>query len=556
MVIKQSTVNSDKFFNLNGLDYDKGIYSIFYNNLLRGTDGNIIKDSVNVGIRSKSEFSETLVFPMKITSWSNGTSNFSDLDSLIAHVISLINFEEGGRVGLTQKVDTFDELVSGTTIGDLAYVNNSQGTRWQVFTALGGTYYPKGWYVWNGTIWVSDKDAIANQLEENILNINDKANTSDLASVAFSNDYEDLTNTPTTLDGTNGVDGQSAYEIAVNNGFIGTETEWLDSLVGTDGVIGSDGEDGQSAYEVAVSNGFSGTEQEWLDSLQGARGNVGNDGKTAYEVAVINGFVGIEAEWLDSLNGADGASAYDTWVEETGGDSESDFLTSIRGSQGTAGQDGLSAYQLWLAQENIGTQADFINSLQGETGQSAYEVWLSEGNLGTETSFLNSLEGDVGEGVPTGGNAGEVLSKVDSSNYNTQWVSMPDYQEGDFTMTFRASSFGASGITWNHGKYTKIGRKVNCQIGFTFTGASGAISSKGSFSLNGLPFTPSNYWGNIDGGGVNGFVYQSISSYYDTLIQGGVDLGSRIWAFFFFTGNNEANYDNQILLNVTYDTDE
>ena len=33
---------------------------------------------------------------------------------------------------------------------------------------------------------------------------------------------------------------------------------------------GKDGEDGKSAYEVAVQNGFVGTEQEWLDSLVGA----------------------------------------------------------------------------------------------------------------------------------------------------------------------------------------------------------------------------------------------------------------------------------------------
>ena len=33
----------------------------------------------------------------------------------------------------------------------------------------------------------------------------------------------------------NGADGQSAYEIAVDNGYIGTEEEWLASLKGIDG---------------------------------------------------------------------------------------------------------------------------------------------------------------------------------------------------------------------------------------------------------------------------------------------------------------------------------
>ena len=39
------------------------------------------------------------------------------------------------------------------------------------------------------------------------------------------------------LNGTNGQDGKSAYEIAVDNGFVGTETEWLESLKGQDGIV-------------------------------------------------------------------------------------------------------------------------------------------------------------------------------------------------------------------------------------------------------------------------------------------------------------------------------
>ena len=37
-------------------------------------------------------------------------------------------------------------------------------------------------------------------------------------------------------DGVDGKDGKSAYEIAVNNGFVGTEAEWLESLKGADGL--------------------------------------------------------------------------------------------------------------------------------------------------------------------------------------------------------------------------------------------------------------------------------------------------------------------------------
>lgn len=70
------------------------------------------------------------------------------------------------------------------------------------------------------------------------------------------------------------------------------------------------GPPGPSAYEVAVENGFVGTEAAWLASLQGADGDPGNDstvpGPSAYEIAVANGFVGDEAAWLASLEGPPG----------------------------------------------------------------------------------------------------------------------------------------------------------------------------------------------------------------------------------------------------------
>lgn len=136
-----------------------------------------------------------------------------------------------------------------------------------------------------------------------------------------------------------GADGKSAFEIAVENGFIGTEAEWLESLKGKDGKDGVDGKngqdgkdgiDGKSAYEIAIANGYFGTESEWLESLKGKNGidgqpgkdgidgtngqdgkdgidgTPGTDGKSAYIIAVEHGFTGTETEWLESLKGKDG----------------------------------------------------------------------------------------------------------------------------------------------------------------------------------------------------------------------------------------------------------
>lgn len=46
-----------------------------------------------------------------------------------------------------------------------------------------------------------------------------------------------------------GVNGKSAYEIAKENGFVGTVSEWLESLKGADGLPGKDGVDGKNGKD-------------------------------------------------------------------------------------------------------------------------------------------------------------------------------------------------------------------------------------------------------------------------------------------------------------------
>lgn len=70
--------------------------------------------------------------------------------------------------------------------------------------------------------------------------------------------------------------------------------------------ITAQGPQGKSAYELAVENGFEGTEQQWLNSLKGNQGNPGSEGKSAYQLAVANGYAGTEQQWLSSLKGDPG----------------------------------------------------------------------------------------------------------------------------------------------------------------------------------------------------------------------------------------------------------
>ena len=66
--------------------------------------------------------------------------------------------------------------------------------------------------------------------------------------------------------GANGKDGRSAYEIAIENGFVGTAAEWLESLKGRDGIDGKDGLPGKDGKDGA-------------DGLPGKDGTNGKDGK-------------------------------------------------------------------------------------------------------------------------------------------------------------------------------------------------------------------------------------------------------------------------------------
>lgn len=91
-----------------------------------------------------------------------------------------------------------------------------------------------------------------------------------------------------------GPKGASTYEVALDNGFIGTEEEWLESL------------NGLSAYEVALDEGFVGSREEWLESLKDKSLIVSledkdkiltNDGEGKYWVTIEEKLNSTQIEW-------------------------------------------------------------------------------------------------------------------------------------------------------------------------------------------------------------------------------------------------------------------
>ena len=82
----------------------------------------------------------------------------------------------------------------------------------------------------------------------------------------------------------------------------------------------SGGEDGLSAYEIAIENGFEGTEEEWLASLKGEPGKDGKQGP-AGESGV---YILSEGETLESV--PEDATVV---VDPNGGDDWNDILEAV-----------------------------------------------------------------------------------------------------------------------------------------------------------------------------------------------------------------------------------
>lgn len=268
---------------------------------------------------------------------------------------------------------------------------------------------------------------------------------------------------------TQGAAGLSAYQIAVAQGFVGTEAEWVTSLegaVGPTGATGATGPQGPAGATGATGpqgiQGLTGdtgpqgpqgiqgdmgpagplglTGPEGPQGPQGIQGETGLTGATgatgpqgiqgeagisAYEEAVALGFVGTEAQWLASLVGPQGPQGIQGETGLTGATGATG-ATGPQGPQGIQGETGLTG-----ATGPQGPQG--IQGIQGETGLT--------GPMGP--AGADGVDGVDGVGVPIGGTAGQILSKVDATNYNTAWTDAPDM-----------SLFATSPVTYDSGTHT------------------------------------------------------------------------------------------------------
>jgi hypothetical protein len=170
---------------------------------------------------------------------------------------------------------------------------------------------------------------------------------------------------------------------------------------------------GAAGTSASVSNSGSATAAVLNFTIpQGAAGTNGTNGTNGTAATIAAG---------TTTTGAAGTSAT---VTNVGTSSAAVFNFSI--PQGTAGANGTNGSAATVAVGSTttgaaGTSATVTNS--GTSSAAVFNFTIPQGSNGTNgTNGTNGSNGTNGQGVPVGGTTGQVLAKINATDYNTQWT--------------------------------------------------------------------------------------------------------------------------------------
>lgn len=291
----------------------------------------------------------------------NGDKQFKFADTTTE--IHLNAFDDGGAATLTADAKVRIKNDSGYLLGISASITNNHAviTSGQLAQLPVGRYLLELWNTVNGGTAIYPSDGfLALQINENVTGLSGDI-VSSITVDDFIKQFSDLsqqlkqevsTAVANGLKGDKGADGLSAYQVAVINGYQGSQTDWLASLVGAKGDKGDKGDPGKdfrivkTFSSIAEMNGdgfsdgdftmiasdvndpddgklyvWNGNSFTYVADLSGSqgikgdtgdrgdkgdKGDTGDQGLSAYQVAVNAGFSGSVNQWLTSLVGAKG----------------------------------------------------------------------------------------------------------------------------------------------------------------------------------------------------------------------------------------------------------
>lgn len=204
--------------------------------------------------------------------------------------------------------------------------------------------------------------------------------------------------------------GKSAYDIAVEHGFVGTEEEWLESLRGPQGEKGEQGEQGPQGEK----------------GEQGEQGEAGTPGTTPSITINEDGYWVINGEVTDvKAEGQDG---------EDGKDGQ-DGASGPQGPSGTPGADG-DRGSLWF--NGVGTPTSAVagdlqkGDMYLDTGNGS--IWFYNG---TDWDPVYSTSGGTVEEVTGGGSLDEALTGAGENSVIT--LGSSDGETATYTLPARTT---------------------------------------------------------------------------------------------------------------------
>lgn len=176
-----------------------------------------------------------------------------------------------------------------------------------------------------------------------------------------------------------------------------------------DGLKGDTGADGLSAYQVAVINGYQGSQTEWIASLVGPKGDKGETGDAGKDFKIVKTFTSIAEMNGDGFSDGDFAMiASDVNDPDDGklyvwNGTSFTYIADLSGSQGIKGDTGKPG--------DKGDKGD-----TGDQGLSAYQVAVNDGFSGSVDQWLTSLIGAKGDTGDKGDDA--VINIISQANYD------------------------------------------------------------------------------------------------------------------------------------------
>lgn len=222
------------------------------------------------------------------------------------------------------------------------------------------------------------------------------------------------------------------------------------------------GADGKSAYDIAVDSGFEGTEEEWLESLKGDKGADGKDG----------------ADGTNGKNGTNGVSATHSWngttltITSASGTSSAD-LKGDKGDKGDKGADGKKGDNGYTPVKGVDywTEADKEEIIDRCADELEERVTDTHADIREAISQFSSEKVDKQQGAENVGKilvvgadgslvlaempahvGGDVVGFVDSSNNIILTGALPD---GTYSVKYE----GADGEVQNIGNIV-VGKHV------------------------------------------------------------------------------------------------